>query len=248
VEQRLTNRTKAVMAVHYGGQPADLDELRDVCQHAGAALLEDAAQAHGVDYRGRPVGGIGDAAMFSFTPTKNITTGEGGMVTTNNSEWAERLRLSRNHGQADLYHHVSLGYNWRITEMQAAMGVVQMTKLDGILERKRINASYLAERLAATSLKAPVCLPDRTHGYMLYTLLAETDNRDHILDGLARRSIEARIYFPPAHTQPIYSDRGAQLSVTEDVAGRMLSVPFHAQMTDEEIDRVADALIELAPA
>ena len=248
VQRRLSKRTKAVMPVHYGGQPADLDELRLVCDEAGAFLFEDAAQAHGSEYRGRPVGGIGDAAMFSFTPTKNITTGEGGMITTNNGQWAERLRLLRNHGQNGVYNHVSLGFNWRMTEMQAAMGFVQMGKLDAILARKHRNASYLGERLTAARLQPPVALDDRTHGYMLYTLLAAANERNRILDGLLALDIEARVYFPPAHKQPIYRKSTAQLLVTEELAERMLSVPFHSLMSEDDLDRVADALIGLAPA
>ena len=135
VEARLTSRTRAIVAVHYGGQPADMEELSTIARAAGVELIEDAAQAHGASYRGCPVGGLGRAAMFSFTPTKNVTTGEGGIVTTNDDDLARSLRLLRNHGQTQLYQHESLGYNWRMTEMQAAMGVVQIQKLDAILAR-----------------------------------------------------------------------------------------------------------------
>jgi len=117
VRDRIGPRTQAVLAVHYGGQPADMDELREVTDAAGIVLLEDAAQAHGTIYRGRSVGGLGHAAMFSFTPTKNITTGEGGIVTTNDGALAHRLRLLRNHGQTSKYVHESLVWNWRLSEM-----------------------------------------------------------------------------------------------------------------------------------
>src|SRR5438105_6654395 len=139
VETRLTPRTRAILAVHYGGQPADLFELASIARGAGVALIEDAAQAHGASYQGRPVGGFGRAAMFSFTPTKNVTTGEGGLVTTNDEHLDHQLRLLRNHGQTSLYHHHILGYNWRMTELQAAMGIVQIRKLDAILARKQAN-------------------------------------------------------------------------------------------------------------
>jgi hypothetical protein len=115
-----------VVAVHYGGQPADMDELGAVAAETGAVLLEDAAEAHGARYRGRPVGGPGRAAMFSFTPTKNITTGEGGMITTGDGDLACSLRLLRNHGQTARYQHDSLGWNWRLSEMQAAIGRFQL--------------------------------------------------------------------------------------------------------------------------
>src|SRR6266849_3089982 len=148
VETRLTSRTRAILAVHYGGQPADMSELASIARQAGVDLIEDAAQAHGASYKGRPVGGFGRAAMFSFTPTKNVTTGEGGLVTTSDEALANKLRLLRNHGQTSLYQHDLLGYNWRITELQAAMGVVQIKKLDAILARKWANATYLRCRLS----------------------------------------------------------------------------------------------------
>src|SRR5437870_3839407 len=171
VKSRLTSRTRAILAVHYGGQPADLSDLGSIARDAGVALIEDAAEAHGASYRGRPVGGFGRAAMFSFTPTKNVTTGEGGLVTTNDEELANKLRLLRNHGQTSLYQHDLLGYNWRITELQAAMGVVQLKKLDAILGRKWSNATYMRRRMSdQVSVELPVARDDRTHAYMLFTL------------------------------------------------------------------------------
>src|ERR1700674_1004916 len=147
VEARLTRRTRAIVAVHYGGQPADLTELGSIAEAAGVHFIEVAAQPHGASSQGRPVGGFGRAAMFSFTPTKNITTGEGGMVTTDDAALADRIRLLRNHGQVAPYQHGSLGFNWRMTEMQAAMGVVQPGRLDAILARKRRNAAWMRSRL-----------------------------------------------------------------------------------------------------
>jgi perosamine synthetase len=242
VERRLGPRTRAVVAVHYGGQAADMAELQAVVEGAGAVLVEDAAEAHGASYRGRPVGGLARAAMFSFTPTKNVTTGEGGLVTTGDGELAGRLRLLRNHGQTELYRHAVLGYNWRLTEMQAAMGLVQLEKLDGILARKRANASWLAERLAdVPGLALPLVRPDRDHVYMLYTLLLERE-RDRVLEALLAEGIEARLYFPPAHLQPVFRERGVRLPVTEQLAGRMLSIPFHSRLSGDELEEIAAAL------
>src|SRR5664280_2268100 len=165
VRSRITARTKAILAVHYGGQPADMDSLREVAAEAGIVLLEDAAEAHGACLHGRPVGGLGTAAMFSFTPTKNITTGEGGLVTTNSAALADAMRLLRNHGQGALYLHDTLCYNWRMTEMQAAMGVAQLERLDGILARKRDNAQWMAHRLAdVEGVHPPVVRAGAEHG------------------------------------------------------------------------------------
>jgi len=242
VRARITRRTKAILAVHYGGQPADMDSLREVAAEAGVALLEDAAEAHGARLHGRPVGGLGTAAMFSFTPTKNITTGEGGMVTTNDAALADAMRLLRNHGQGALYRHDTLGYNWRLTEMQAAMGIAQLERLDGILARKRANAQWMAHRLAdVEGVHPPVVRAGAEHGYMLYTVTLDVD-RDAVLASMLAAGIEARVYFPPVHRQPVFQDVGAQLPVTDAVAGRILSIPFHSALTEEELELVAVTL------
>ncbi len=243
VAARVTPKTRAIVAVHYGGQPADLAELGEMARSAGIDLIEDAAQAHGASYHGRPVGGFGRAAMFSFTPTKNITTGEGGIVTTNDADLAGRLRLLRNHGQTRLYEHAALGYNWRITEMQAAMGVVQVGKLDAILERKGANDAYLRSRLAnERDFHLPVAREDRTHPYMIYTLRFPEGVRDRVMASLLESNIEARLYFPPAHTQPIFKNSPVSLPVTERLSREMLSIPFHSKLTHTELDRIAQAL------
>jgi perosamine synthetase len=235
------------VAVHYGGQPADLAELASIARDAGIELIEDAAQAHGASYRDTPVGGFGRAAMFSFTPTKNVTTGEGGIVTTNDTELATQLRLLRNHGQTSLYKHAFLGYNWRISEIQAAMGVVQINKLDAILNRKWANAIYLRHRLAdIPNLSPPVSRSDRTHTYMLFTLKVPARLRDRVMGELLEAGIEARLYFPPAHLQPVFSANGVRLPTTERLATEMLSIPFHSRLSRTELDTIADALARAA--
>ena len=242
VARRITPATKAIVAVHYGGQPADLDGLAAVADEAGVLLIEDAAEAHGATYQGRPVGGFGTAAMFSFTPTKNITTGEGGMVTTNDGDLALRLRLLRNHGIESPGHHTLVGYNWRLTEMQAAIGTVQLTKLPGILERKRDNARRLTELLQPVEgVTPPAVRPECGHVFMLYTLLVD-GGRNPLLTALREQRIEAKVYFPPAHRQSIFAGHAADLPVTDEMAPRMLSVPIHAQLLPSEIDTIAAAI------
>jgi perosamine synthetase len=247
VARRLTPRTKAILAVHYGGQPADMAELQTLAAETGVVLLEDAAEAHGANYRGRHVGTWGRAAMFSFTPTKNITTGEGGMVLTADGSLAATLRLLRNHGQTDLYVHELLGNNWRITEMQAAMGRAQVSKLDGILARKRSVARRLDEGLRAVpGVQPPVVRPDRDHVYMLYTVKFSegTAVRDQVAAAAAERGIETRVYFPPAHRQPVFAGVDADLPVTDDLAGRILSLPAHSRLTPAEVDDILAAVAE----
>lgn len=242
VARRITPRTKAILAVHYGGQPADMDELQALADDAGILLLEDAAQAHGAVYRGRSVGSLGKAAMFSFTPTKNITTGEGGMVTTNDGDLAARLKLLRNHGQTSLYQHTSLGFNWRMSELQAAIGEVQVGRLDMILACKRSNAAWMTDQLKMISrVQPPIARPDRQHPYMLYTLLLDVD-RDDVMTEMASAGIESRVYFPPAHRQPIFESANANLPVTDEVSKRMLSIPFHSLLTPSDMDQIASAL------
>jgi perosamine synthetase len=249
VAAHITPATRAVMTVHYAGQPGDLDGLVQVCADAGVPLLEDAAQAAGAEYRGRPVGAFGRSAMFSFTPAKNITTGEGGIVLTDDPGVAERLRLFRNHGQTGLYQHESLGYNWRLTEMQAAIGRVQLRKLDGILERKQLVAGSLTRRLTGLpGLTTPHQAPDTRGTWALYTCLLP-GIRDRVLADLLDRGVEARIYFPPVHRQPVFAEAdggsglAAALPVTEDVAQAMLSLPVHHRLTEAEVAEITDAVI-----
>ena len=243
----ITPRTKAVLAVHYGGQPADMAALTEICESHHILLLEDAAEAHGARYDGRPVGSFGKAGMFSFTPTKNITTGEGGIITTDDADLARRLRLLRNHGQTALYHHESIGYNWRMTEMQAAIGCVQLGKLDEILERKRTNAAWMNDRLASVpGVTPPVARDDRDHTYMLYTIQVDR-GRERFLSCLLKAGVEARIYFPPAHRQPAFRDLDAKLPATDRVASRILSIPMHAALTPEDLEELA-GVIESAAA
>ena len=184
-------------------------------------------------------------AMFSFTPTKNITTGEGGLVTTNDAKLAAHLRLLRNHGQSSLYRHEVLGWNWRMTEMQAAMGRVQLGRLDRILERKRANAAWLTARLAAMPGVTTPYVDERTQPvHMLYTCLLDAD-RDRVLQAMNDEGIEARLYFPPAHKQPVFGDLTTELPVTDDLARRMLSLPIHSLLRQDELEEIADTLERL---
>jgi perosamine synthetase len=242
VAARLTPRTRAIVAVHYGGQPADMSALARVAARANVFLLEDAAEAHGSSFRGRSVGGLGKAAMFSFTPTKNITIGEGGMVTTDDAELAARIRLLRTHGQTEPYLHAMVGFNWRLTDIQAAMGEVQLGRLDGIIARKRANAAWVAQRLAhLPGVRLPTTAPGCEHVYMLYTLLVER-GRDEVMSEMRRLGVEARLYFPPAHLQPIFKDEGARLPVTEQLAQQMLSIPFHCLLTENQLEDICATL------
>lgn len=244
VARRITPRTRAIVPVHYGGQAADLDRFRALAADAGVALLEDAAEAHGATFGDRPVGGWGDAAMFSFTPTKNITTGEGAIVTTDDADLARRLRLLRNHGMSAPYHHEALGWNWRLSDLLSAIGVCQVARLDGLLATKRAHAATLDRLLAdVAGVTPPARAPGRDHTYMLYTVRIADGRRDAVRDALAAAGIESRVYFPPAHLQPVFADHPApDLPVTDRIADEVLSLPVHAHLTDDDLAEIASVV------
>lgn len=245
VARRITPRTKVIMPVHYAGMPAQLDRFRDLADEAGVLLFEDAAQAHGARFGGRGAGSWGEAAMFSFTPTKNITTGEGAIVTTTSAELAHQMRLLRNHGMSKQYFHEILGYNWRLSEMQSAMGCVQLGRLDEILATKSRNAELLNQRLAADpGIVVPTVPEDRTHPWMLYTIQVEPERRDVVTAALDEAGIEWRFYFPPAHTQPVFADLpDPDLPVTEALATRILSLPVHTRLSSDDLGHIAEVVL-----
>ena len=241
VEARITPRTRALLPVHLYGQPCDLEPLLELCRRHGLALIEDACQAHGARYRGRRVGSFG-TGCFSFYPTKNMTTGEGGIITTNDEEVAERARLFRNHGSRRRYHHETLGYNFRMTDLAAAIGLVQLRHLDAWTEARRRNAAYLQAHLRAVTV--PQELPGRYHVYHQFTVRVP-DVRDRLVEKLAEDGIGCGVYYPvPIHRQPVYRALGYEdvLPVAERLAGEVLSLPVHPRLTAQDLDRIAAAV------
>jgi len=247
IERKLTSKTKAIIPVHYGGLAADMDAILTIADTRNLFVIEDAAEAIGSKYKGKRVGSFGKAGMFSFTATKNITTGEGGVVTTNDPEVARMLRLYKDHGQQGIYYHVIFGYNYRMTEMQAAIGIEQLKKLDGLLMRKREVVRKINVNLQGTeNLFLPVEPVDAYHTYMLYTVcFKDYDTRERVTAGLAEKGIQTKVYFPPVHKQPVFKDSRVSLPVTEDIASRCLSLPCYASMTDEEIAYLTDSIRNL---
>ena len=232
----------AVLAVHLYGLPAPMDELRTIADEHDVPLIEDAAQAHGAAFRGEPVGSLGDAACFSFYPTKNMTTGEGGMVLTDDDALADRLRRFVNHGRTDAYVHAEVGHNYRLTGLGAAIGRAQLDRLDDLVAIRRRNAARYDEVLADNpSVDAPPDPPGARHAYHQYTV--RTDHRDALRDRLADEGIDTGVYYPtPIHRQPAYADADAAAPNAEAAADRVLSVPVHPALSRSEVDRVADAL------
>ena len=250
VEAAMTPRTKAIMPVDLYGHPAQIDELRAIADRHGVALIEDACQAHGAAIGGRKAGALGVSASFSFYPTKNMTTAEGGMVTTSDDAIAEKVRVLRQHGAAHRYHHDVLGYNFRMTEMAAAIGREQLRKLDRFNEKRRRNASVLDEALAGTP---GVVTPRERHGYRhvyhQYTLLIERD-RDAFQTGLRELGVGTAIHYEvPVHRQPLYQTLGyreVSMPNSETAADHVLSLPVHPALTDSDLDRIIEAVRKVA--
>ena len=238
VLQRISPATKAIMPVHYGGLSVEMDPISDLAKKQGIIIIEDAAESLGAEYRGKKVGTLGRAGMFSFTPTKIITTAEGGILATDDDELNNRLRLLKNHGQDRLYHHVCFGFNYRMTEMQAAMGICQFGKLPQIIRDKRRVAARMSDGLKGIKGLQVPCAPAHCfHTYMLFTVRLESKQlRDLLYDELHNAGITVRIYFPPVHRQPVFESRGIQLPVTERIGDTVLSLPCYASMTDREME------------
>lgn len=249
VEAAITSRTRAIVPVHLYGLMADMGPLEEIAARHGLTIVEDAAQAHGARYGGRRAGSFGLAAMFSLYATKNLTTGEGGIVTTDDDAFAERLRLHRNQGMDRRYHHEELGTNYRPTDIAAAIGLVQLAHLDERNEQRRRNAARLTEGLAG--YLTPRVPAGREHVWHQYTVRFPAE-RERVAAALAERGIGTMIYYPiPVHRQS-YLERlvpdAARLSlpVTERLAEEVLSLPVRPDLTEEELDAVIGAVREAA--
>ena len=244
----ISAETKVIMPVDLYGLPAEMQVIRETAQKHDLTVVEDAAQAHGAVYGGEPPGCFADMACWSFYATKNMTTGEGGMITTNRDEYAERLRCIRMHGEKEGYKSVTLGHNYRMPEIEAALGCVQLRKLSEFLEKRRRNARLLTERLSEVRrLELPKEPSDRKHSWYLYTvrlLDAGAKTRDTVVGELRKRSVGATVYYhTPIHLMPYYRRfREQHLPETERAAQQVFSLPVHPGVTLEQIDYIADSV------
>jgi perosamine synthetase len=245
VEAAITPRTRAIMPVSLYGQPADLPAVAEIAEHHGLALVEDAAQAHGAAIGGRKSGTWG-TGCFSFYPTKNMTTGEGGMITTSDDGLTERLRLLREHGMKVRYHHDTLGYNFRMTDIHASIGLAQLSKLPANNQRRRaIAARYDAE---LDGVITPEVRPGVTHVYHQYTI--RVARRDEFAERLRERGVGTGIYYPiPVHHQKPFQALGygdQHFPVSERLSEQVLSIPVHPSLTDDEVSIVIGAVNAVA--
>jgi len=247
LENAITDRTRAIIPVYLYGHPADMNPILEIAQQYGLVVIEDACQAHGAKYKGKRVGSLGHAAAFSFYPAKNLGAyGDGGMVVTNDERVAESLRMLRNYGQREKYHHVLRGYNHRLDTLQAALLRVKLKHLDAWNAARRQRAQLYGELLAHSSVILPMEADYAEHVYHLYVIRIE--DRDELRSHLHDKDIATGIHYPiPIHLQPAYRDLGYEkgsFPVTEEYAEQILSLPMYAELTPGSIEYVADAIRE----
>jgi dTDP-4-amino-4,6-dideoxygalactose transaminase len=247
IEAAITPRTKAIMPVHLFGHPADMDPILEIARRYGLIVIEDAAQAHGAEYKGRRVGSIGDIGCFSFYPGKNLgACGEGGAVTTSNSDYARKVRLLRDWGSAQKYIHELHGYNYRLEGMQGAILRVKLRHLEEWTEARRRHAIRYGEFLGTAGIELPSAMPYARHVYCVYSVRAA--NRDQIRQALLEREIHTAIHYPiPIHLQPAYAglnySRG-DFPVAERACTEVLALPIYPEMTEAQLTEVTVALEE----
>jgi dTDP-4-amino-4,6-dideoxygalactose transaminase len=247
IEKAITERTKAILPVHLYGQPADMEPILQIARRYGLTVIEDAAQAHRAEYKGQRVGSIGDLGCFSFYPGKNLGAyGEGGMVVTNNPEYARAIRILRDWGQEQRYHHVIKGYNYRMEGLQGAILRVKLRYLDKWTEARRTHAAGYDQLLADSGVKTPTVMPYSHHVYHIYAV--RSPQRDTLQQRLQEKGIQTGIHYPiPVHLQQAYADLGYQLGdfpYSEAAANQVLSLPMYPELSPEQIKIVSAAVSE----
>lgn len=250
MRRKITPRTRAIIPVHLYGNACDVQGLQQVAADHDLLLIWDAAQAHGTTYNGHDVGSFGDLVCYSFYPTKNITTGEGGMITTSDPDLYQACRLVKSHGELREYYHTCLGLNYRMTEIAAAIGLVQLRRLDDWVRMRRANAAFLDRSLTDTkAITTPYLPPNVGHSYHQYTIALHpakiSCSRDEFVEALRAEGIEARVHYPrPLHHQPVFRDFAAPdgLENSERAARTVISLPVHPHLSDDELERIARAV------
>jgi len=254
VEAAVTPRTRAILPVHVFGRPAAMPAILEIARRRGLAVIEDACEGLGAETGGRRAGTLGTAGVFGFYPNKPITTGEGGMIVTDDDRLAHLCRSLRNHGREDdSFHHARLGYNYRLPELSCALGLAQVRRLDEILARRADVARRYDEHLAAACpdlIRPALAIPEGRVGWFAYVVRVPpglgADVRDRVVTGLRARGIGCQRYFAPLHLQPhvqavTHHERGA-FPITEDAADRTIALPFFGALTDAQMDEVVDGV------
>lgn len=261
VERRITSKTKAIIPVHYAGQPVDLDAIKDIARRHNLVVIEDAAHAVGAEYQNRKIGNISDLTAFSFFATKNITSGEGGVVCTNNAQWAEKIRLMKAHGivkslagspKASGYYDVtSIGYNCHLSNLNIALLSSQLRRLDQLNDMRRSNAKYLTCLLQELPfVETPEIREGNDHIFHLYTIKLRPGkvnmSRDEMVEALLKEGIGVGVYYRPVHLfsyfQKHFGYRAGDLPVTEDAANRLITLPMYPQLNKADLERICMVL------
>ena len=246
IEEAVTDKTKAIMPVHLYGQPADMDQICKIAEDHDLKVIEDAAQAHGAIYHGRKVGSIGDMACFSFYPTKNITTGEGGIITTDDDAFDKDARAIRAHGESERYEHVTLGYNFRMTDIAAAIGVVQIKRLEEFNEKRIENAEYLTEHInSIEGIEPPYVAENVRHVFHQYTVRVADGKRDELKEFLNSEGVGTGVHYPRTiYKQKLYEDLGytADCPEAEKAAAEVLSLPVNPTLSAEDFGKIVSVL------
>lgn len=244
----ITPKTKAILPVHLFGRPADMSRIVNLAQQHHLIVIEDACQAHGAEFQGRKVGSFG-TGCFSFYPTKNMTTGEGGMITTNDNELAKKIRKIINHGSEQKYYHDVLGYNYRMTDIAAAIGIEQLKKLPAFNQKRREHATVLTTQLASLpGLIVPELIAGHVfHQYTIRVTKEWRGTRQELAAQLHQQGIATNIYYPlPLHQQQAYSGYGHhRLPITEKIATEVLSLPVHPALSREDLSTMIKAITTL---
>jgi len=261
IEKKISARTKAIQIVHYAGNPCNMDHIMEIANKHGLYLIEDCAHAPGSEYNGRKCGTIGDIGCFSFFSNKNMTTAEGGMITTNNDDLAKKIKLMRSHGMTAMtldrhkgrafsYDVVELGYNYRIDEIRSAIGIVQLEKLeDDNIRRREIDQIY-RERLAdVCGIKVPFSMNDDSSSHHIFPVLLDKEvSRQGFMEYLKKKGIQTSIHYPPIHLFDYYRRNfgyhEGMLPITEEVAKREVTLPLYPSMTDKDAHRVSEVIVK----
>ena len=252
IEEKITPHTRAILPVHIYGHPCDMEPITKLADRHSLYVIEDAAEAHGAEYKGRKAGAIGHAGCFSFYANKIITSGEGGMVITNDSELADRMKRLKDlaFSRERRFLHTELGFNYRITNVQAAIGLAQLERIDQLVERRRRNARLYNGLLdGIPGIRLPAEKEWARNVYWMYSILIEDGfgmSRDELMARLKERGIETRTFFLPMHQQPVFRDMGLfkdeSYPVTEELSKKGLYLPSGSGLTEEQIEYVCDTL------
>lgn len=254
IEAAITEKTKAIIPVHVFGQPAEMDPIMELAEKYNLAVIEDACESIAAKYKGRTAGSIGDCSVFGFYPNKQMTTGEGGMICTNDDRLADLFRSLRNQGRGDSLQwltHVRLGYNYRISEMTAAIGLEQVKKLPQILDTRRIVAKKYIDGLKhREDLILPYMQDHTEHSWFVFPVRVRAEIRDKMIEGLMARGIQSKAYFDPCiHLQDFYMKefgfKKGDFPIAESLSNTIIILPFYSLMTDEEIEYVLENFLEL---